>query len=110
MAVLVKFYNIVTKHNHYPSRWLTVACVMLEKGKGPGLKKLRILEMIEICLQLVMRACLGGRMNESLDTDKRVSKYNYESRKGHYIENDLLEKTLMFDYAKKKEELNVHAM
>jgi hypothetical protein len=92
VAVLVKFYNIVIKYNHYPSRWLKVVDVMLEKGKGPRLKKLRILEMIEADLQLVMRVFLGIRMNDRIEMDSRVSKYNYGSRKGYSIENALLEK------------------
>ena len=53
--MLVKCYIILIKCNHYPSRWLKVVDVMLEKGKGARLKKLRILEMIEADLQLVMR-------------------------------------------------------
>ena len=80
----------------------------IRKVKGPKLKKLRILEMIEADLQLVMRACLGCRMNERVETDKIVSKYNYGSRKGSFIENDLIEKRLMFDHAKKTEEINTH--
>ena len=65
-----------------------------------------MLEMIEVDLQLVMRMCLGARMNEIVGSDKRASKYNYGSRKGHSIEKDSLEKRLMFDHAKKTEELN----
>ena len=34
VAVLVKFYNIVIKFKHYPSRLLKVVDVILEKGKG----------------------------------------------------------------------------
>ena len=59
-------------------------------------------------LQLAMRTCLGGRMNEIVELDKSVPKYNYGSRKGQYAENALLEKRLISDHAKKKEELNVH--
>ena len=47
---------------------------MLEKGKVPRLTTLRTLEMIEAELKLVMRACLGARINVRLDSDKRVSK------------------------------------
>ena len=75
---------------------------MLEKLKGPRLKKLRMLEMIEADLQLVMRMCLGStRMNERFESDERVSKYNHGSRKGCYIEKALLEKRFIFDHAKK---------
>ena len=71
---------------------------------------MRILEMIEADLQLVMRTFLGARMNEKVELDNRVSKCNYGSRKGCSIENSLSEKILTFDHAKKTEELNVHDM
>ena len=66
--------------------------------------------MIEVDLQLVIRMHLRGRMNERVESDKRVSKHNYGSRKGHYMENALSQKTLVFDHAKKMEELNVCTM
>ena len=37
VTVLVKFYNIVIKCDHYPSRLLKVVDVVLEKGKCPSL-------------------------------------------------------------------------
>ena len=43
------------------------------KRKGPRIKKLRTLEMIEADLQLVMRMFLGSRMNERFKTDVRMS-------------------------------------
>ena len=58
VEVLVKFYNIIIKCNNCPRRWLQVVDVMLEKGKGLRLKKLSMLEMIEVDMQLVMRMCL----------------------------------------------------
>ena len=39
VVVLAKFYNFVIQHNHYPSRWLKLVDIMLEKGKVPLLKK-----------------------------------------------------------------------
>ena len=57
--------------------------------------------MIEVDLQLVMRTCLGSRMNERIESDARLSKYKYGSRKVHSIENALLEKILIIDHAKK---------
>ena len=38
VADLVKFHSIVIKHDEYPSRWLKVVDVMLEKGKVPRFK------------------------------------------------------------------------
>ena len=77
IEVLIKFYNIVIKHNHYPKRWLKAVDVMIEKGKGPRIDKLRTLEMIEADLQLAMRIFLGTRMNERIENDARVSKHNH---------------------------------
>ena len=56
-----------------------------------------------------MRACIGSRMNERLDSNYRTSKDNYGSRKGHSIENVLLEMIFVMDHEKKGEE-NVCAM
>ena len=103
VEVLVQFYNVIIKCNHYPRRWLKVVDVMIEKGKGPRINKLRTLEMIEANLQLVMRMFLGSRMNERIETDARMSKHNYGSRSGHSIKNVLLEKRLMTDHGKNQE-------
>ena len=43
-------------------------------------------------------------MNERIENDARISKYNYVSRSGYSIENALLEKRLIVDYAKKSGE------
>ena len=82
----------------------------VEKRERSTFKKIRILEMIEADLQLVMRMHLWGWTNERVESDKRSSKQNYGSREGHSIENALLETMLIFDHAKKTEESNVHAM
>ena len=47
VEVLIKFCNVIIKHNHYPKRWLKVFDVVIEKGKGPRIDELRTLEMIE---------------------------------------------------------------
>ena len=77
VEALVQFYNNIIKCNDYPKIWLKVADVMIEKRKGPRLKKLRTLEMIEAGLQLVMRMCLGTRINEKVESDVRISIHNY---------------------------------
>ena len=56
--------------------------------------------MIEAGLQLVMRMCLGTRINEKAESDVRISMHNYGSRKGCSIENESLEKRLTMDHAK----------
>ena len=59
-----------------------------------------MLEMIEADLKLVMWMFLGTRMNDILESDVRLSKHDYGSRKGHSTENSLLEKRLMIDHVK----------
>ena len=81
VEVLVQFYNIITKDNHYPKRWPKVANVMLEKGKGYQLKKLKIFEMTEANLKLVMRIHLGTRMNERVESNARLSNINMDQEK-----------------------------
>ena len=53
--VLVKFYNVVIRRNHYLRRCLKVADAMLEKVKVLHFKELKILEMIEVDLKLVIK-------------------------------------------------------
>ena len=63
---------------------------------------MRTLEMIVADLQLVMRMCLGTRMNERVESDARLSKYDYGSRKGYSIENELLAKRLIMHHVKNR--------
>ena len=74
--LLVKFYDAILKHKHYPNRWLDALDVMLEKGKGNMIKKLRSMQITEADLQLMMQMFLGLRVNEKIERDKRLSKHN----------------------------------
>ena len=38
--ILMKFYNTIIEQMYYPTRWLKILDIMLEKGKGPVLGKL----------------------------------------------------------------------
>ena len=58
---------------------------MLDKGKGSVLEKLRIIQLIEANFQLIMRIFLGYRMDQSIENDIRISKSNFDSRKGYSI-------------------------
>ena len=64
------------KHNYFPSRWLDVLDVTIEKVKGSKTNKLRVIQIIEADLQLLMRIFLGLRMSEHYENDKRTSKHN----------------------------------
>ena len=74
---------------------MKVLDITLEKGKGLILGKLRIIQLIEANLQLMIRIFIGGRNDKNIETDNRLSKYNYESRRNYSIDTVLLEKRLM---------------
>ena len=57
--LLIRFHNLILKHNHSPKRWLHVADAMLEKVKAQKINRLRILELIKTEIQLLMRIFLG---------------------------------------------------
>ena len=97
--ILITFYNAVFRKGHYLERWIKLLAVILEKGKGPIIGKLRTLQLIEGDLQILMRIFIGGRNDENLDSDSRLSTFNYGSRKNYSIETALLEKRLMYDLA-----------
>ena len=53
--VVARFYNEMIKHNYFPSRWLDVLDVTIEKVKGSKTNKLRVIQIIEADLQLLIR-------------------------------------------------------
>ena len=55
LEVLVLFYNLVLKKGIVLKRWQDILDVMLEKGKGPLLGKLRMIELIEGDMQIITR-------------------------------------------------------
>ena len=78
-------------------RWLDIVDVTLEKGKGPRLDKLRIIQLIEGDLQLLMRICVSNRTTEYAEQSNRLSTANYGNRKGYDINTAILEKRLIHD-------------
>ena len=66
--------------------------IILEKGKGLILGKLRTMQLIEADLQLIMRIFVGGWNDENTEKDKRLSRYNYESWNNYSINIAILEK------------------
>ena len=107
---LVKFYNIIIEFNYYPERWMKIVDAVAEKGKGQRIKKLRVLKITKVDMHLLMRMFLGSRMNNKIEEDKGMSKCNHGSRKGYSTVTVFLEKRLIFDYAKKNEDVNVCTM
>ena len=95
--ILVKFYQIVMRNRYYLKRWEKIVDVILDKGKGMVIGKLRTITLIEADLQCIMRMYLNDEKEEIIEKDKRISHSNYGSRKNYSIETALLEKRLVMD-------------
>ena len=108
--VLLLFYNLVLKKGIVLNRWRNILDAILEKGKGPVLGKLRIIELIEGDLQIIIRMYVGWRNNKNIKSDSRLSKFNFRSRKHYSIDSALLEKRLLYDTSKYNNELTVHLL
>ena len=39
--ILIQYYNLIIRQCYFPSRWLKILDIMIEKGKGPVIGKLR---------------------------------------------------------------------
>ena len=84
-TILIYFYNIILITGIYPKRWLKLLDVILEKGKGPIIGKLRMIQLYEADQQILMRLFLGGREDNAIEKDYRISKFNYGSRSNYSI-------------------------
>jgi len=105
---LVAFYNILIEKGYYPKRWQKITDVILEKGKGPRLGKLRTITLIEGDLQLLMRIFLNATDQETIENDRRFSTANYGSRKNYSIESAILEKRLILDHSTLRMEKTIY--
>jgi len=108
--ILIKFCNTVMQQEIYPKRWLKVLDIILEKGKGPFLGKLRTIQLIEADLQLMMRIFIGARNDENIAQDKRLSTFNYGSRRYYSIDTAILEKRLMYDNSIRDGKTTIHTI
>ena len=108
--ILVSYYNVIIPKGFYSSQWLKVLNIILDKGKGPVLGKLRTIQLIEADLQLIMRIFLGLRYNKRLEEDTRVSKFNFRSRKGYSINKVILEKSLIYNTSMWTRKPTVHVV
>ena len=54
ITLLVQFCNKIIYKEYFPTRWQKMLNVMLEKGKGPVIEKLRTIQLIEADLQLLI--------------------------------------------------------
>ena len=77
--MLLKFYNTVIKNEYRLDRWNNIVEVILEKGKGPLINKLRIIQLIKANFQLIIRIFLNHRNYQNIEKDNRLLKFNYNS-------------------------------
>jgi hypothetical protein len=108
--ILLLLYNTLFRKGWYLKRWKKVLDVILEKGKGPIIGKLRTIQLIEADLQLMMRIFIGLRNDTEIEKDTRLSKYNYGSRPGYSIDVALLEKRLMYDASVRNGQPTMHTL
>jgi len=108
--ILVRFYNTLIQKEYYVNRWKDIVEVMLDKGKGLIIGKLRTIQLIEANLQLLIQISIGMRNSENIEKNNNLSKYNFGSRRNYSIDTALLEKRLIYDASIKNEELHIHNM
>lgn len=106
--MLIKFYNLALENMIYLKRWVKILDEVIDKGKGPILGKLRIMQLIEADLKLIMRIFVDLRMENVTKNQRNLSRYNFGSRKVFSIDTATLEKRLMCDYAKYSGQRMVH--
>ena len=70
-------YNLIISNRFYSERWLKILNMMLEKGKGPFLGKLRAMKSLEEYLQLLMIFFVNERMTGVIEMDEIIFKGNY---------------------------------
>ena len=63
--LLIKFYNIILEKVMYLEKWAKILDMIIEKGKGPILGKLKIMQLIEAEIQLIMRICVDARIEKN---------------------------------------------
>ena len=62
---MIKFYNIILEKVMYLEKWAKILDMIIEKGKGPILGKLKIMQLIEAEIQLIMRICVDARIEKN---------------------------------------------
>lgn len=107
-SLYVRFLNVVIKNKHILARWLDIVDVVLEKGKGPRVDKLRIIQLIEADLQLFMRIAITNRTVIVAEKSNRLSCANFGNRKGYDISTAILEKTLIHNITYLNDHPTIH--
>lgn len=85
--LLIRYYNCIMRAGYYPDQWRRILDVIVEKGKGPILGKLYIIQFIKAVMQLLMQIFFSLRNQRNIELDDRILKYNFSSQKSCCIKN-----------------------
>ena len=77
LELLMRYFNIIIQKQFVPERQLKILDVIIEKGKRLVIGKLRIIQLIEVDIQLLIRILINTRNKFRIEKDNRVSKSNY---------------------------------
>ena len=83
---------------------------MIKKGKGLFIDKLRIIQLIEGDLQLIISIYVGLSNYRNIRSDKRILHFNFDSPKDYSIKSVLLEKCLIYDSSKYHNKPTMHLL
>lgn len=75
--LLVQCMNITINNCHILIRWIKIVDIMIEKGKGNVLGKLRTIQLVEGGLQLMMMVLITLRNSKRAETSERLSRFNF---------------------------------
>lgn len=89
------FYTQIIRHHIVLEQWKKSLACMLEKGKGPLLNKLRIIQLIQADLQMLMRVLILPSANKVIE-EGIINKCQYARRKETMM-NALVEKRLIIE-------------
>ena len=81
------------------SRWLNLLDITLEKEKGPIIGKSRVTQLHKAESQLLMRIYVGGRNDNNVEKDSRLSQFNCGLRRHYSIDAATFQKRLMHSNA-----------
>ena len=95
MEIMAAFYTKIVINHTVLHRWKEATALMLEKGKGPRIDKLRIIQLINADLRMLMRTLISPVANKVADEGKlNLSQY---ARKQETTISALIEKRLLLE-------------
>ena len=101
--------NISYRTGFTPDRWKKAINVMLDKGKGFDVEKLRIVLLFEADLNAQLKI-MGRHMMANAEKHNMIAKEQYGSRKKHSSQDHGLNKALTFDILRQQRKSGAQAM